>query len=126
VVRDWVDSRTLKRREIHQHMCWQTFSRYNVLMPLTLEEVKHIATLARLELSEQELARYREQLSAILDYVARFQELDTNDIPPTSSVLSERSPLRTDAARPGLSTEELLKNAPDVESDQFKIPPVFE
>jgi aspartyl-tRNA(Asn)/glutamyl-tRNA(Gln) amidotransferase subunit C len=70
--------------------------------------------------------RYSEQLSAILDYFAQLQELDTADIPPTSSVLPPRSVLRADQARPGLSLEELLRNAPDAEDDQFRIPPVLE
>jgi len=95
-------------------------------MPLSLEEVEHIATLARLELSVEEKARYRQQLSAILDYIRKLQELDTTDIPPTSSVLSGAGPLRADESRPGLSREALLENAPEVERGQFKIPPVFE
>lgn len=95
-------------------------------MPLTLEEVKHIATLARLELSDAELARYREQLSAILDYFRKLQKLETVDIPPTSSVLVASAPLRADEPRPGLDVEALLKNAPETERNQFKIPPVFE
>ncbi len=56
-------------------------------MSLTLAEVEHIADLARLRLTEDEKARYRQQLSAILDYVAQLQALDTSGIPPTSSVL---------------------------------------
>jgi aspartyl-tRNA(Asn)/glutamyl-tRNA(Gln) amidotransferase subunit C len=95
-------------------------------MSLSLEEVEHIAALARLELSAAEKARYREQLEAILDYIAKLQEPDTADIPPTSSVLAHSSPLRADESRPGLSREALLRNAPDAEHDQFKIPPVFE
>ncbi|MBA4380299.1 MAG: Asp-tRNA(Asn)/Glu-tRNA(Gln) amidotransferase GatCAB subunit C, partial [Anaerolinea sp.] len=55
-------------------------------MPLSLEEVEHIATLARLELSAEEKTRYSQQLSAILDYIRKLQELDTTDIAPTSSV----------------------------------------
>jgi aspartyl-tRNA(Asn)/glutamyl-tRNA(Gln) amidotransferase subunit C len=95
-------------------------------MPLTLKEVEHIADLARLELTDEEKARYREQLSAILDYVAQLRELDTTGIPPTSSVLPPRSALREDEPRPGLSLEELLRNAPDVEAGQFRVPPVLE
>jgi len=95
-------------------------------MPLSLEEVEHIATLARLELTAEEKARYRQQLSAILDYILKLQELDTTDIAPTSSVLSGASPLRADESRPGLEVDALLGNAPQVEQNQFKIPPVFE
>ena len=95
-------------------------------MTLTLEEVEHIAELARLRLTEEEKERYREQLSAILDYAARLQELDTSGIPPTSSVLPPRSVLRTDQPQPGLTIEELLKNAPDTEGRQFRVPPILE
>jgi aspartyl-tRNA(Asn)/glutamyl-tRNA(Gln) amidotransferase subunit C len=95
-------------------------------MSLSLQEVEHIAKLARLELTDEEKHRYREQLSAILDHVARLQELDTASIPPTSSIFGGKSPLRLDQARPGLAAETLLKNAPDTAQGQFKIPPVFE
>jgi aspartyl-tRNA(Asn)/glutamyl-tRNA(Gln) amidotransferase subunit C len=95
-------------------------------MSLTLEEVEHIAELARLELTEAEKARYREQLSAVLDYIARLQELDTENIPPTSSVLPARTPLRPDVPRPGLPLEELMKNAADTEQEQFRVPPVLD
>jgi aspartyl-tRNA(Asn)/glutamyl-tRNA(Gln) amidotransferase subunit C len=94
-------------------------------MPLTLEEVEHIAQLARLELSDDEKARYREQLSAILDYVAKLQELDTSEVPPMSVVFVGESHLRDDRARAPLSRRAVLKNASDVEDGQFKIPPVF-
>lgn len=95
-------------------------------MSLTRLEVDHIADLARLELSEAEKEQYRQQLSAVLDYIARLQELDTADIPPTSSVLPERTALRPDVARPGLSLEQLMRNAPDSEAEQFRVPPVLE
>lgn len=95
-------------------------------MSLTVEEVEHIAELARLKLTEEEKDRYRLQLSAILDYAARLQALDTSGIPPTSSVLPLRSVLRPDQARPGLTLKELLQNAPQVEGGQFRVPPVLD
>ena len=95
-------------------------------MSLTIEEVEHIAELARLELTEEEKTRYREQLSAILDYAARLQALDTSHIPPTSTVLATRSSLRPDVPAAGLSTEEVLKNAPRAEQKQFRVPPVLD
>lgn len=95
-------------------------------MSLTREQVEHIARLARLQLSEEEKIRYREQLSQILDYAARLQELDTSGIPPTSSVLPPRSVLRQDVSRPGMSLEQLLANAPEITDDQFRVPPVLD
>jgi aspartyl-tRNA(Asn)/glutamyl-tRNA(Gln) amidotransferase subunit C len=95
-------------------------------MALTLTEVEHIAELARLKLTEEEKARYCEQLSAILDYFAQLQALDTSTIPPTSSVLPTRSVLRADESRSGLSLADLMRNAPEAENDQFRIPPVLD
>lgn len=95
-------------------------------MPLTLTEVDHIAGLARLELSAAEKNRFRDQLSAILDYAAQLQALDTTHIAPTASVLPQHSALRTDLSRPGLARTDLLANAPQVEDAQFRVPPVLE
>ena len=95
-------------------------------MSLTLKEVEHIATLARLELTEEQKARYREQLSAILDYVAKLQELDTANIPATVGGSVTQMPLRPDESRPSLGLDELLANASQRSDNQFKIPPVFE
>ncbi|MBI1794486.1 MAG: Asp-tRNA(Asn)/Glu-tRNA(Gln) amidotransferase subunit GatC [Chloroflexi bacterium] len=95
-------------------------------MSLTKEEVEHIATLARLDLTDNQKTLYRQQLSAILDYMAKLRQLDTKDVPPTSGGGLSQMPLRADEIRPGLSTDALLKNAPQSEGDQFKIPPVFE
>ena len=95
-------------------------------MTLTIEQVETIANLARLELSAEEKERMSRQLSDILEYVNRLQELDTGGIPPTSSVLPPRSVLRPDEARPGLEREVLLRNAAETEAGQFRVPPVLE
>jgi aspartyl-tRNA(Asn)/glutamyl-tRNA(Gln) amidotransferase subunit C len=94
-------------------------------MKLGREEVQHIAELARLALSDEELVLYQEQLSAILEYFDRLQELDTEAIPPTASVLPLRSVMRAD--EPGLTTarEDILANAPDAEGGCFKVPAVL-
>jgi len=95
-------------------------------MPLSMEEVQHIAMLARLELTGEELEHYREQLSAILDHVASLQQLDTTSVPPMSAVFSGDSHLRVDKSRPPLPPEQILGNTPHKTEGQFKIPPVFE
>jgi len=96
-------------------------------MPLTLDEVEHIAALARLELGTRQKEGYQEQLSAILDYIARLQELDTSTVEPTAGGGSiSRMPFRDDVPMPGLTLEELLANAPEKQAGQFKMPPVFE
>ena len=95
-------------------------------MTLTLAEVEHIAELARLKLTPAEKELYRQQLSAILEYAARLQKLDTSGIPPTASVLPPRSVLREDEPRPGLPVEDVLQNASHTENQQFRVPPVLE
>ncbi len=94
-------------------------------MKLSIEQVQLIADLARLKLTDAEKQRYAEQLSDILDYVAHLEELDTDHIPPTASVLEMQLRLREDQARPGLSQEEVLGNAAETQDGQFKVPPVL-
>jgi len=95
-------------------------------MSLTIQEVEHIAELARLTLSPEEGEQYREQLSAILDYAQSLKEINTEGILPTSSVLPDRSVLREDEVITGLSTDQVLKNASKKQDSQFKVPPVME
>ncbi len=95
-------------------------------MTLSIQEVEHIAKLARLELTDEEKARYREQLSAILDHVAQLSKLDTANVPPMTAVFGSDSHLRKDKVRKPLGPRKLLKNAPDHDQDQFKVPAVFE
>jgi aspartyl-tRNA(Asn)/glutamyl-tRNA(Gln) amidotransferase subunit C len=95
-------------------------------MSLTLKDVEHIAKLARLQLTDEQKEKYRGQLSSILDHIAKLQELDTRDVPPTTGGSLTEMPLRADEARPGLATDVLLANAPETDGDQFKVPPVFE
>ncbi len=94
-------------------------------MSLTREEVEHIAALARLDLSAEEIERYQRQLSDILEYAARLQALDTSGVPPTASALALAPDLRADEARPGLPRERLLENAPAVTDAQFHVPPAL-
>jgi aspartyl-tRNA(Asn)/glutamyl-tRNA(Gln) amidotransferase subunit C len=86
-------------------------------MALTREQVQHIAELAKLKLNDDEVERMTQQLSAILDYAARLQELDTDAIPPTASVVPLRNVMREDAVTPSLPREEVLANAPDKSED---------
>jgi len=95
-------------------------------MPLTIEDVEYFAELARLDLKPVEKEQFRRQLSAILDHFHRLQEVNTEDVEPTSCVVSPESILREDEPRPGLSLEDLMRNAPHSDQDQFRLPPVFE
>jgi aspartyl-tRNA(Asn)/glutamyl-tRNA(Gln) amidotransferase subunit C len=95
-------------------------------MALTLKEVEHIANLARLTLSAEEKESYRKQLSDILAFAEQLQQVDTNHISPTASVLGQESRLREDVAGESLSTHILAQIAPAFRDDQFKVPPVME
>ena len=94
-------------------------------MSLTLSEVEHIAKLARLELSADETARYREQLSAILEYATRLQTLDTSHTTDSVNAIAAL-PLRADVVRAGLDIKAALLNAPLSDENQFRVPPVLE
>ena len=95
-------------------------------MTLSIEEVEHIAELAKLDLSAAEKKLYADQLSAILDYAARLQQIDTSDIPPTASVLPVDTVLRPDEAQPSLPREDLLANAAGKEDGMFKVDVILE
>jgi aspartyl-tRNA(Asn)/glutamyl-tRNA(Gln) amidotransferase subunit C len=84
-------------------------------MALTREQVRHIAELARLELADEDIDRMTQQLSAILDYAARLQELDTESIPPTANVVPLHNVMRADIVMPSLPREQVLQNAPDTD-----------
>lgn len=100
--------------------------RYNPRMAsLTRTDVEHIAQLARLHLTDEEKERYQEQLSNILDHISKLQELDTSNVQPMSSVVVEQSRLREDEPGSAMPQQDLLRNAPDVADDQFKVPPVL-
>ena len=88
--------------------------------------VIHIAELARLELTEEEIDLYAGQLSQVLSYAAELQALDTDAIPPTASVLPLSNVLRPDEARPGLPRDEALANAARVADRQFAVDAVLD
>lgn len=93
---------------------------------VTLKDVEHVAKLARLELTEDEKAKFTEQMNAILAYAEKLNELDTEDVEPTSHVLPVKNVLREDVARPSWPLEESMKNAPEEEDGQFRVPAVLE
>lgn len=95
-------------------------------MALTLEEVRAIARLARLQLTAEEEQLFASQLSDVLDYAARLGEVDTSQISPTASVLAMNAPLRPDEVRPCLPRDQLLANAPDPKDGLFRVPRVLD
>ncbi len=95
-------------------------------MKLDRATVEHIATLARIGLTEDELERMGEQLSSILDHISSLQEVDTDDIPPTAQVIQLENVMRDDVVQPSLPREVALANAPKSEDGYLKVNAVLD
>ena len=90
---------------------------------ITRDEVLHVARLARLELTDDEVAKFQEQLSDILEAVSKVSELDLSDVPPTAHPLAIANAWAEDVERPCLPLDDVFANAPDREDDYFRTPP---
>ena len=88
--------------------------------------VKHVAHLARLELSEEELGQFTRQLASILGYMEKLQGLDTTSVEPTSHALPIQNVFRQDKVAPSLPAKEVLINAPSKDGNFFKVPKIIE
>jgi aspartyl-tRNA(Asn)/glutamyl-tRNA(Gln) amidotransferase subunit C len=94
-----------------------------VMAGISRDEVLHVARLARLELTDEEVTRFQEQLSAIIDAISKVSELDLSDVPPTAHPLEIANTWAEDEPRPSLPLDEVFANAPDRDDDYFKVPP---
>ena len=95
-------------------------------MPLSKDDVRHVAMLARLGLEPGDEDFYTDQLRGILAHIDRLQQVDTDNIPPTAQVVEIESRLRDDEPRPSLSQEEVLANAPAAVDGFFRVPAIQE
>ncbi len=95
-------------------------------MKLTREEVLHIARLARVALTEEEIARMSEQLSDLLEHFEVLQKVDTEGVPPTAQSVTLHSIMREDGVAPSLPPEDILANAPRRDGDCFRVRAVLE
>ena len=93
---------------------------------LNEDAVRHVAHLARLAVSDEEVAMFSRQLSAVLEYVARLDKLDTRDVPPTAHPLPLSNVLRNDVVGECVTNEVALKNAPDAQAGMFRVPKVLD
>ncbi|MGM7637120.1 Asp-tRNA(Asn)/Glu-tRNA(Gln) amidotransferase subunit GatC [Bacillus sp. Hm123] len=93
---------------------------------ITEEEVRHVANLARLAVTDEEVEKFTSHLDAIISFAEQLNELDTTDVLPTSHVLDMKNIMREDEAKPGLPQEEVLKNAPDHQNGQIRVPSIIE
>jgi aspartyl-tRNA(Asn)/glutamyl-tRNA(Gln) amidotransferase subunit C len=90
---------------------------------ITRDEVLHVARLARLELTDDEVAKFQEQLSDILEAVSKVSELDLSDVPPTAHPLEIANAWGEDVPRPSLPLDAVFANAPERDDDHFRTPP---
>jgi aspartyl-tRNA(Asn)/glutamyl-tRNA(Gln) amidotransferase subunit C len=95
-------------------------------MPIDRAAVDHVARLARLDLSEEERQKMQAELTQILEHAEKIQELDLDDLPPTSHAVPVSNVLRPDEKKASLSQEEALANAPEAEDGRFKVPRITE
>ena len=95
-------------------------------MTLTEKDVKYVARLARLELSEDEVKTYTTQLGAVLEYAEMLNQLDTDQVEPTTHVQEMNNVLRKDEVVPSMDRDEILKNAPDKSKGCFRVPKILE
>jgi len=88
--------------------------------------IQHVAKLANLSLSDPEVDRFASELGRIVGYIEQLDSLDTRDVPPTANVSVDRAPGRRDEIAPSLDRDEVLAQAPEVESDGFAVPAFVE
>ncbi|MEB3102144.1 Asp-tRNA(Asn)/Glu-tRNA(Gln) amidotransferase subunit GatC [Ferviditalea candida] len=95
-------------------------------MSISVNDVEHVAKLARLELSEPEKRQFTEQLNKILNFMEKLNELDTDNVKPTSHVLQLSDVMREDEVRPSWPIDKVMRNAPDEEDGQFRVPAILD
>lgn len=93
---------------------------------ITIEEVRKVAKLSRLDLSEVEIEEFSGQLNSILEYVTKMNELDTDDIEPLAHCLPVSNCFRDDVVKPSLGTDKTLENAPESDEDHFRVPKILD
>lgn len=93
---------------------------------ISRKEVRHVARLARLSLTDEELERMRQQLDAILAYIDKLRELDVEGVEPTAHAVPLVNVMRDDELAPSLSQEAALANAPDRAGEFFRVPRIIE
>ena len=94
-------------------------------LKISLEQVRHVAKLARLSLTDEQSERFAGQLESILEYVAKIEQVDVKGVEPMAHVLPMKNVLREDVVGESLPVEEVLKNAPDRDGPFFKVPKII-
>jgi len=92
---------------------------------ISLEQVRHVAKLSRLQLSQEQIQKFAGQLESILEYVAKISQVDVSGVEPMAHALPVHNVFREDVAQPALPLEEVLKNAPETDGPFFKVPKII-
>ncbi|MFB6351549.1 MAG: Asp-tRNA(Asn)/Glu-tRNA(Gln) amidotransferase subunit GatC [Bradymonadaceae bacterium] len=95
-------------------------------MTIEADDVRHIAKLARIELEDDEIEQFQSELADIIEYVDKLEELETEDVEPTTHAILDEMVGREDETVEGLPREDVLKNAPDEDEGQFRVPKVVD
>jgi len=93
---------------------------------LSIEDVKHVTDLAKLKLSEEEIKKFQKQLSAIVEFISKLNEIDTKNVEPTGQVTGLENVFREDEVKPSLTQEEAMSNAPSTHNGYFKVKAIFD
>ena len=93
---------------------------------LSIDEVKHVAKLAKLELTEEEIVKFQKQLSSIVEFVRKLEELDIKNVNPTSQVTGLENVFREDEVKPSLNQKDVLANSPSTHDGYFRVRAIFE
>jgi aspartyl-tRNA(Asn)/glutamyl-tRNA(Gln) amidotransferase subunit C len=93
---------------------------------ISVDQVKHVANLARLAVTDDEAELFTKQLDAIITYAEQLDELDTTNVKPTSHVLDMKNVMREDKPTKGLPIEDVVKNAPDHKDGYIRVPTILE
>jgi len=105
----------------------QGLNKRNLLVAtITEEDVRHVAKLARLNLTDQQVEQFTRQLGSILAYVNKLNELDTDEIEPTAHAAALKNVFRADEPQPGIGIDQVLKNCPDHDGSFFRVPKVLD
>ncbi len=102
------------------------YGKDNCMSKISTREVRHVAELARLEFSEDEIEHFTDQLNSILEYMEKLNELDTSGIEPTSHPIPLNTAWREDEARPGIGADRVTGQAPGADADFIVVPKVIE
>jgi aspartyl-tRNA(Asn)/glutamyl-tRNA(Gln) amidotransferase subunit C len=114
--------RTTRRSAVSGDIAGIVSALHTIAAVIEREQVLHVARLARLKLTDEEVERMAGELSGILDHIEKINELDLDDVEPTSHVIDVENVLRPDEPRPSIPRERALEQAPDAADDGFRVP----